>query len=265
MATKAQTKANRQNAEKSTGPKTAKGKRSVSQNAVKHGLFAHEITIHGEDKREFYLFRETFLADLRPAGVMESMLVERIISLSWRLRRAERMESQVIDHLIICTGGERPDTFTLLQIPLEERKVMVKDGGVLMRDLTLGQAIVKDFTHYQVLDRLMLYERRMENSMHKTIRELRTLQGARKAEQARAAEQQSPQETPPAARRRSNLKKQSQFAAAEMNANAVAKEGYEDGVPQGPAANKANFAAPRASSVSSASSAAPGRSGKVPG
>ncbi len=40
MSTKAQTKANQKNAQKSTGPKTVEGKAVVSQNAVKHGLFA---------------------------------------------------------------------------------------------------------------------------------------------------------------------------------------------------------------------------------
>jgi hypothetical protein len=40
MATQAQILANRRNAQKSTGPRTEKGKAVVSQNAVKHGLLA---------------------------------------------------------------------------------------------------------------------------------------------------------------------------------------------------------------------------------
>jgi len=39
MTTQKQIKANRQNAQKSTGPKTDEGKAAVSQNAVKHGIF----------------------------------------------------------------------------------------------------------------------------------------------------------------------------------------------------------------------------------
>jgi hypothetical protein len=38
MATKAQIRANRRNAEKSTGPRTDEGRTKVAQNAVKHGL-----------------------------------------------------------------------------------------------------------------------------------------------------------------------------------------------------------------------------------
>jgi hypothetical protein len=48
MATEAQIKANQQNAQKSTGPRTAEGKAAVSRNAVKHGLFASDPVILGE-------------------------------------------------------------------------------------------------------------------------------------------------------------------------------------------------------------------------
>ena len=37
--------ANRRNAQKSSGPRTAKGKEIVKWNAVKHGLLAKEIVI----------------------------------------------------------------------------------------------------------------------------------------------------------------------------------------------------------------------------
>jgi hypothetical protein len=52
MSTQAQIKANRQNAQKSTGPKTDEGKAAASQNAVKHGLFAESV-IKGENEAEY--------------------------------------------------------------------------------------------------------------------------------------------------------------------------------------------------------------------
>jgi hypothetical protein len=66
MATQAQIDANRQNAKKSTGPKTAKGKRKVARNAIKHGLCSMEAVIHGEEQEEYERHREAFLRELKP-------------------------------------------------------------------------------------------------------------------------------------------------------------------------------------------------------
>ncbi|HSV98536.1 MAG TPA: hypothetical protein VLI39_00075, partial [Sedimentisphaerales bacterium] len=91
MASVAQIQANRSNAQKSTGPRTAQGKAVASQNAVKHGLLAEQVVIRGEDAAQFDLYREGMLADLAPVGEIETMLAERAVSLAWRLRRAERL------------------------------------------------------------------------------------------------------------------------------------------------------------------------------
>ena len=99
MPTTAQIFANRLNSRKSTGPQTAQGKATVSQNAVKHGIFAESV-IKGEDPADYEAFHDQFLAELAPVGMVESILAERVISLSWRLRRAERMQNQVIDEMI---------------------------------------------------------------------------------------------------------------------------------------------------------------------
>ena len=93
-------KPNHQNSKKSTGPKTDEGKATVSQNAVKHGLFAAEAVIKGENPADYEAYHDQFLAELAPVGMVESMLAERIVSLAWRLQRVERMQNQAIDHLI---------------------------------------------------------------------------------------------------------------------------------------------------------------------
>ena len=82
MATQAQIQANRCNAWKSTGPRTAEGKAVVAQNAVKHGLFAHENVLKCEKQSDFDRFREELLAGLAPIGGFEAMMAERVVSLS---------------------------------------------------------------------------------------------------------------------------------------------------------------------------------------
>jgi len=92
MSTQAQIKANRQNSKKSTGPKTDEGKAAVSQNAVKHGLFAQSV-IYGENEGDYEAFHEKFFAKLDPVGAVELFLAERAANLAWRLKRVERMQS----------------------------------------------------------------------------------------------------------------------------------------------------------------------------
>ena len=92
-ATEAQILANRANARKSTGPRTAEGKAKVAQNAVKHGLFSQKKVVFGENQVEYDLLEGEMLEELAPVGVMETMLATRIVNLMWRLKRIERMQS----------------------------------------------------------------------------------------------------------------------------------------------------------------------------
>ena len=80
MSTQKQVKANRQNSKKSTGPKTAEGKAAVSKNAVKHGLFAEEAVVTGENPADYEAYLESYLTELKPVGAVETMLAEIIKS-----------------------------------------------------------------------------------------------------------------------------------------------------------------------------------------
>jgi len=58
MTTEKQLITNRDNAQKSTGPKTFEGKIASSQNAVKHGLFSREILLDEEKRGELQVLRD---------------------------------------------------------------------------------------------------------------------------------------------------------------------------------------------------------------
>jgi hypothetical protein len=97
MTTIQQIRANRQNALKSTGPRTAEGKRTASQNAVKHGLLAERMVIRGESVEAWGAFREQVVAELAPQTSMELLLAERVAACAWRLCRAERYEAEILE------------------------------------------------------------------------------------------------------------------------------------------------------------------------
>lgn len=91
------TEANRRNAGNSTGPKSAKGKRRVSKNALKHGILSKEVVIQeGEGKEsvdEFNALYTKLWEDRQPQGKLEELLVERIAVSYWRLKRTLRAEA----------------------------------------------------------------------------------------------------------------------------------------------------------------------------
>jgi hypothetical protein len=108
MLSEKQVIANRNNALKSTGPRSFEGKRTVSRNAVRHGLLSSpDLTvIKGEDRTEFEDFSVNLLADLKPVGQLETLLAERITSFFWRLKRTGRMEKELLDLLTVPAQSE---------------------------------------------------------------------------------------------------------------------------------------------------------------
>jgi hypothetical protein len=95
MTSKKKAQANRQNALKSTGPKTPEGKDAVRLNAMKHGLLCQEVLLPGEDEEALRELSEHLWTELKPVGEMENLLVDRIIASHWRLRRLGRVEAGI--------------------------------------------------------------------------------------------------------------------------------------------------------------------------
>ena len=97
MATPAQITANRRNALKSTGPRTAAGKAASSQNALRHGLAARAAVVPGEDPADLRRFRAELVAALAPRDGREEVLAEAAAEAAWRLRRVWRAEAALFN------------------------------------------------------------------------------------------------------------------------------------------------------------------------
>lgn len=175
MATQAQITANRRNALRSTGPRTSQGMTIASQNALKYGFSAHQAVISSENQADFDLYRDQMLEELNPIGPMESMLAERVVTLSWRLNRASRIQNQTIDALS-AKNTTSPLTKLIQSMSKQSEEPGVPaDSPESTPNLPLGRLAIRDFTNARVLDRLLMYERRIENSLYKTILELQRL------------------------------------------------------------------------------------------
>jgi hypothetical protein len=248
MSTEAQINANRQNAQKSTGPKTSEGKAAVSQNALKHGLYSAADVVFDEHQEDYDLLKEKMLAEMRPAGYMELMLAERIVSLSWRLKRTERMHNEAIEVFL-----RREVTGPAIGCPKRiyhkcYKKSLFQDiARFYHEDKALGCIAIDDFAHSRVLERLLMYEQRIEQSLDKTMTKLKKLQLMRKmeandiAKQKNTAEVDCAMDNAACCEQQSTIcAKQSQYAPSQIGVTSLAQEVYQKLSRPGHGENKAN-------------------------
>ena len=155
MTTEKQVVANRENALKSTGPKTPAGKAVVRYNALKHGILSKEVLLPNERKRDFVRFSGGLRDALQPLGALEELLVERVITASWRLRRVLDVEQELFEQ-------EKYDTY-------EDR----------IEYRTIGEAFVSDAANYNAVSKLTRYEAAIERGLYRALHEFQRLQAAR--------------------------------------------------------------------------------------
>lgn len=153
MISEKQIEANKQNAQKSTGAKTEVGKNIVKLNALKHGLLSSEVLLKDENKQELDEMSKKIRNELAPANQIELILVERIIANTWRLKRAMRIEAEMIKN--DCT----------------ERYLGAKN---------LGEAFSQDFANNDTYGKFTRYETSIERGIYKALHELQRLQAGRK-------------------------------------------------------------------------------------
>lgn len=153
MATEKKIKENRKNSQKSTGPKTNKGKEISSQNSIKHGLLSKTLVIKGESSNSYEVFRNGVYDDLQPMTAMETLLVEKIVNYAWRLRRAVQAET-----------------------------VLLENG---LNDKWSTKKLDAFFSGFEAkkIQNICRYESTIEKHFYRSLKELREIQNARKETQ----------------------------------------------------------------------------------
>ncbi len=157
MTSAKQVQANRENAKKSTGPRTEEGKQRTARNAIKHGFRAKDPLIPGEDPDEFYRHDTELNVEFAPVTAVEQNLVDQIIDITWRLKRFGRIEAAIINDLFDKAA--------------EQEGNHDKDGEQL-----LGNAL----SDSHALNRLSRYESQLARRYHNAMKELRAVQERRR-------------------------------------------------------------------------------------
>jgi hypothetical protein len=160
--------ANRNNAQKSTGPKDTSKTR---WNAVKHGILCQEIVAaigeSPEELQQFEEFCEETYEEHKPQGPMESMLVDDMISLRWRRKRMLRHEAGAVDRFKEAS---------------EEGKRKAMRSYVLPKGLT-PHPFLHTISRGIDTDKVARYEAHLMRLYWGNFRALRELQTAREGKQ----------------------------------------------------------------------------------
>ena len=83
------TKINRENARKSTGPRTAAGKNKSKFNACTHGMTARTVLLPGEDYDALAARQQHLVDSFQPRNPHELAVIEAMAGDIWKLQRAE--------------------------------------------------------------------------------------------------------------------------------------------------------------------------------
>ena len=137
-----QIEANQENGKKG-GVKTKEGKAIVRYNALKHGLLSEQILMEGEDDNVLLSLEKRLRNELKPTTEIELLLVDKIASSVWRLRRALSFEKD-----------------TAIYTSSFDKTIGLRDSA----------------------DRFFRYETMLERGIYKALHELERLQAKRNGE-----------------------------------------------------------------------------------
>ena len=179
--------ANRKNAQKSTGPKTEKGKQVVSQNAVKHGLYARALILNSpslkDDQSEYNNLIYSLDSELEPEGLFEQFLIRQIANCLWRSRRVINAENSQIERQLNTIDSDVRTQVNLGNYLNKTDKNPTPDELKHIRSFCIG---VESIPNGEFATQLRRYERRLDNQLSQYLRILDKLQKRRKSTQDKA-------------------------------------------------------------------------------
>jgi hypothetical protein len=164
----ARLRANRLNAQKSTGPRTEEGKQRSSLNATRHGLTGQVLTLTAEELKALQALIVDFEKQYQPATTQEKHLVHMLGQLQFRLHRIMATE-----HNLFAIGIAENSEFWDVNHPEAQTAFVLAETLRRSKDPLLT---------------LSIYEQRLMRQYDKVLKMLREVQAERKAQETRDQE-----------------------------------------------------------------------------
>ncbi len=174
MATAKQATANRQNAARSTGPRTKPGKARSSRNALKHGLSAEQVVMLDENPAAFEALRSDLFEHYQPTDPVAEHLDEQVAVSIWRLRRVPEIEAGIFEYRYYHRQQDRIRMSQLVVMTTDEER-QARDRQAEPRPF-LGDVFGRA---ERSLNSLIRIAGAIEGSMYRAIRELERIKAER--------------------------------------------------------------------------------------
>jgi hypothetical protein len=179
MGTELQNAANQRNALRSTGPRSLAGKKASSRNAVNHGLTARHPLLPGENEEEFVGLRNAIFSKLQPDGALENQMVERVISLIWRLKRIPNLEMALFQWVSYQEAALHDEQNTMqIEAPPLEHNLGEEAADDLADTLKLGR-MVETALSQDLMGKFARHEVGLSKQLQSLLADLRAMKAAR--------------------------------------------------------------------------------------
>jgi len=139
--------ANRENAKKSTGPRTPRGKAYSRRNAIKHGLFTQcrqDFALQGESQEDYDRLLDGLHQQFEPLGRAEELEVERMALCWWKLHRAWRYENSENLGSVSREIGELEQLEKSYERADEEREAIILGLEKMIDELSVASEVPPD-------------------------------------------------------------------------------------------------------------------------
>jgi hypothetical protein len=163
MSTLTQIKANQQNSQKSTGPKTPEGKKRSALNAIRHNLTGQIVVVQESENEIYQQHCKEYRIEFAPKGKLEIDLTQEMADLRWSINRIRAHETNL---------------FSFQSVALES--TLESGDPDINSAMEISASLEKNM---KTLALLSVYEQRKLRAFERTLAKLQEIQKERKSQE----------------------------------------------------------------------------------
>lgn len=145
----------------------------VESKSITESIFSSEILIDGENRPDIDELKNRLTQELKPSNEIESIIVDRIISSMWRLKRCLKIEGQMMDYAASCIQEYEQGFFRTRKRPDDELKQLkalkIAEDKTRLKDLSEYENMLERQI-YRALDKLNKLKKQESKQERKTSR-----------------------------------------------------------------------------------------------